>query len=121
MLRSHLHCEVETSGRHVPVIALHNVHLAARYSRGASEQVLGPPPIKPLVRALQAYTALGAPAESIRALEGAVWKAAPPGTRPSDPGRVCTRSIGGDSLQEFIGNRRCSFVSPAGSPRHADI
>jgi hypothetical protein len=37
---------------------------------------------------------------------------------PGDP--VCIRSIGGDSLHEFIGNRRCSFTSPRRSPRHAE-
>ncbi|TMB89977.1 MAG: hypothetical protein E6J45_09475 [Chloroflexi bacterium] len=35
MLRSHLHCEVETGGRRVPVITLHNVHLAARFGERA--------------------------------------------------------------------------------------
>jgi endonuclease/exonuclease/phosphatase family metal-dependent hydrolase len=35
MLRSHLHCEVETGGAHLPVIALHNVHLAARFGERA--------------------------------------------------------------------------------------
>jgi len=35
MLRSHLHCEVETGGRDVPVVALHNVHLAARFGERA--------------------------------------------------------------------------------------
>jgi endonuclease/exonuclease/phosphatase family metal-dependent hydrolase len=31
MLRSHLHCEIETGGSHVPVLGIHCVHLAARF------------------------------------------------------------------------------------------
>jgi endonuclease/exonuclease/phosphatase family metal-dependent hydrolase len=31
MLRSHLHCEIETGGRRVPVLGIHCVHLAARF------------------------------------------------------------------------------------------
>ncbi len=31
MLRSHLHCEVETGGAELPVVAIHCLHLAARF------------------------------------------------------------------------------------------
>jgi len=31
MLRSHLHCEVETGGRDLPVVGIHCLHLAARF------------------------------------------------------------------------------------------
>jgi endonuclease/exonuclease/phosphatase family metal-dependent hydrolase len=31
MLRSHLHCEVETGGRELPVVGVHCLHLAARF------------------------------------------------------------------------------------------
>jgi len=35
MLRSHLHCEVETGGTAVPLLGIHNVHLAARFGERA--------------------------------------------------------------------------------------
>jgi exodeoxyribonuclease III len=35
MLRSHLHCEVETGGSSVPIIGIHCVHLAARFGERA--------------------------------------------------------------------------------------
>jgi endonuclease/exonuclease/phosphatase family metal-dependent hydrolase len=35
MLRSHLHCAIETGWRTVPVIGVHNVHLAARFGERA--------------------------------------------------------------------------------------
>ncbi len=31
MLRSHLHCEIETGGAHLPVLGVHCLHLAARF------------------------------------------------------------------------------------------
>lgn len=35
MLRSHLHCEIETGWRSLPVLGVHNVHLAARFGERA--------------------------------------------------------------------------------------
>jgi len=51
------------------------VHLAARYSREAAELVPGPVSLKPTVRALQTYAALGVPVDSIRALATRLWSA----------------------------------------------
>lgn len=35
MLRSHLHCEIDTGGADIPVVAVHCVHLAARFAERA--------------------------------------------------------------------------------------
>ena len=57
-----------------------HVRLAARYARGAEDLVVGPASLKPTVRALQAYAALGAPVDSIGALATRVWTAPAPAT-----------------------------------------
>jgi hypothetical protein len=54
------------------------VRLAARYARDAGDLVLGPANLRPTVRALQAYAALGEPVDSIGALATRLWRA--PGT-----------------------------------------
>ena len=68
------------------------VHLAARFARDAEELVLGPTAVKPSVRALQAYAALGVPVDSLRALTDMVWRATAPNVRPIDRARWMRRA-----------------------------
>jgi serine/threonine protein kinase len=69
------------------------VHLAAHYARSDGESVTGPPALRPTVRALEAYAALGAPVDSIRALASVLWHAAVANKNAEDPARWMLRAF----------------------------